>query len=79
MSEIFDGSSGHRLELDLSALRLCDLSGLRALHVLDRAGTEARREVRVTAAAPCLDVLLNLCQTSTLLGYSPPPARLDGE
>ncbi|GAA2914574.1 hypothetical protein Acy02nite_17280 [Actinoplanes cyaneus] len=72
LSEILDGCPDQHVELDLAALDFCDLSGLRALHAVGRVAAEQRRPVRITVAGSCLDVLLNLCRTSAVLGYSPP-------
>ncbi|WP_328479075.1 STAS domain-containing protein [Actinoplanes sp. NBC_00393] len=72
LSEILDGCDGQRLDLDLSALDFCDLSGLRALHALGRACAQDRCPVRITTAGPALNVLLHLTQTPTLLDYTPP-------
>ncbi|MDI6104340.1 STAS domain-containing protein [Actinoplanes sp. NEAU-A12] len=74
LSNILDNHlDGQPLELDLSALVFCDLTGLRALHTLGRAYGQAQRRVQITTAGPALDVLLGLCQTSTILGYTPTP------
>ncbi|WP_328460963.1 STAS domain-containing protein [Actinoplanes sp. NBC_00393] len=72
LSEILDGRDGQRLELDLSALVFCDLTGLRGLHALGRACLQSGRQVRITTAGPCLNELLRLCRTPVLLDYASP-------
>ena len=62
---------GEQLNLDLSTLEFCDLAGLRALQALESTAVENAYRLRVTAAAPCLDVILELCQISAMLGYMP--------
>ncbi|MEU4419977.1 STAS domain-containing protein [Actinoplanes sp. NPDC024001] len=77
LSEILDGRPDQRLELDLSALAFCDLTGLRALHALGPTNGQPRCQIRIATAGPSLDLLLDLCQTPTILGYTPPPAHRD--
>ena len=72
LAEILDGRPGRRVELDLSALEFCDLTGLRALHALGVADGEAPQQIRIIAAGPSLEVLLELCQIPAVLGYAPP-------
>src|SRR5690348_8302974 len=79
LSEILDGRPGHGLEFDLSALEFCDLTGLRALDALDQPSAHGWRHARIATASPALDLLLDLCQTSRFLGYTPAPAPRDAE
>ncbi|MBB2948856.1 anti-anti-sigma factor [Actinoplanes lutulentus] len=75
LSAILDGRSGQPLELDLTGLEFCDLSGLRALHALGSAEVQQRNRVRIAAAGSALDLLLNLCRIPAILGYVPEPLR----
>ncbi|GIF01322.1 STAS domain-containing protein [Paractinoplanes rishiriensis] len=73
MSEIRAAWPDRRLHLDMSGLLFCDIAGLRSLHALDQADAEGRRQLRITAAGQCLDVLLELSDAAAVLGYAPPP------
>lgn len=79
LSEILDRHPGQRLELDLSALDFCDVAGLRALDDFDQTSAQARCQVRIAAAGYCFDLLLKLCATPTVLGYTPIRAYRDAE
>ncbi|MEV6596089.1 STAS domain-containing protein [Actinoplanes sp. NPDC051346] len=72
LTGILDGHHAGDLDIDLSAVEFCDLAGLRLLYALERA-TDGSHQVRITAASPAVDVLLQLCDTPALLGYTPPP------
>ncbi|MEU4557501.1 STAS domain-containing protein [Actinoplanes sp. NPDC023936] len=78
LCEIRGARPAGRLELDLSALGFCDLTGLRALDALGRASSPAWCQVHIVAAGPSLDLLLDLCRMPRLLGYIPPSAHRDG-
>lgn len=65
---------GAPLNLDLSAVRFCDLTGLRALHT-----TGVQYQARIIAASDVINTLLKICQIPTLLDYTPPrPSRNAG-
>ncbi|OJF12624.1 anti-anti-sigma factor [Couchioplanes caeruleus] len=66
---VLDGHPTGDLDLNLSGVEFCDLTGLRTLHALD-----GHHQIRITAASPAVDVLLQLCDIPTLLGYTPPPS-----
>lgn len=72
---LLDGQNGGGLELDFSRLNFCDLAGWRAIHAVAETAAKMRHRTRITAAAPCLDALLQLCHIPVFLGYTPPPQR----
>lgn len=73
---LLDGEQGGGLELDLSRLDFCDLAGWRAVQAVAEAAGTMRRRTRITAGAPCLDLLLQLCHVPVFLGYRPPKGVL---
>jgi anti-anti-sigma factor len=79
LSEILGDRHARCLELDLSALEFCDLTGLRALDALAQPSSPAWPQVRIVTAGPALDLLLGLCRIPALLHYVPPSAHRDGE
>ncbi|GLY98454.1 STAS domain-containing protein [Actinoplanes sp. NBRC 103695] len=68
---LLDGRYGGSLELDFSRLDFCDLAGWRAVHAVVETAATMRYQTRITAAAPCLDAVLRLCQIPAFLGYTP--------
>jgi anti-anti-sigma factor len=69
---LLEGRHGGCLELDLTLLDFCDLTGMRALQAVAEAAAATRHRTRITAAAPALDTVLQLCQIPAFLGYRPP-------
>lgn len=67
---------GLLLRLDLSDVRFCDHTGLRALHALGEAAGPGR--VRIVAAHHSVDVILRLCRIPTFLGHTTQPASCRG-
>ncbi|KUL31765.1 STAS domain-containing protein [Actinoplanes awajinensis] len=75
LAAILDSHPHHRhLDLDLSAVDFCDLTGLRTLQTFDPDGAGQRHHptARITGAGTAVQVLLRLCRIPTLLGYHPP-------
>ncbi|MEV6598885.1 STAS domain-containing protein [Actinoplanes sp. NPDC051346] len=70
LAGVVDGHRDGDLDLNLSAVDFCDLAGLRTLQALDQA-TDGHHQVRITAASPAVDALLQLCRIPTLLAYTP--------
>lgn len=73
---LLDGQYGGNLELDFSRLDFCDLAGWRAVHAVVETAATMRYRTRITAAAPCVDAVLRLCQIPVFLGYTPPQKAL---
>jgi anti-anti-sigma factor len=73
---LLHGQYGSGLELDLSRLDFCDLAGWRAVHAVAETARKRRYHTRITAAAPCLDTVLELCHIPVFLGYTPPQKAL---
>jgi anti-anti-sigma factor len=69
---LLDCQHGGVLELNFSRLDFCDLAGWRAIHAVAQAAAKMRYRTRITAAAPCLDAVLQLCHIPVFLGYTPP-------
>jgi anti-anti-sigma factor len=59
-----------RLELDFTFLDFCDIAGMRAIHEVAEAATGMQHQTWITAAAPSLDTVLQLCEITAFLGYS---------
>jgi anti-anti-sigma factor len=72
LSALARGRRPSRLDLDLSGVGFCDLIGLRALLEL---GGESEFPARIVAPGPNLDLLMELCEIGTLLGYRPAQAH----
>jgi anti-anti-sigma factor len=70
---LLDGRHGGCLDLDLTLLDFCDLAGVRAIHAVAEAAAATQHQTRITAAAPAIDTVLQLCQIPAFLGYTPPP------
>jgi anti-anti-sigma regulatory factor len=68
---LLEGQYGGSLELDLSGLDFCDLAGWRAVHAVAETAAEVWYRTSITAAAPCLDAFLRLCDIPEFLGYTP--------
>lgn len=73
---LLHGQYGGELELDFSRLDFCDLAGRRAVHAVAETATKRWYRTRITAAAPCLDKVLELCRIPVFLGYTPPQKPL---
>jgi anti-anti-sigma factor len=73
---LLDAEQDGGLELDFSRLDFCDLAGWRAVHAVAETAAEMRHRTRITAGAPCLDVLLQLCHIPVFLDYTPPKEAL---
>jgi anti-anti-sigma factor len=73
---LLEGRHGGCLELDLTLLDFCDLTGMRALQAVAEAAAATRHQTRITAAAPALDTVLQLCQIPAFLGYLPPGGEI---
>src|SRR4051794_1692992 len=56
--ELLDRESGGYLELDLSGVGFCDLTGLRAVQEVADAAAEMEHQTWITAAAPSFDAML---------------------
>ncbi|WP_164842233.1 STAS domain-containing protein [Actinoplanes solisilvae] len=74
--ELLHGQQGGGLELDFSRLAFCDLAGWRAIHAVAETATKRRYRTFITAGAPCLDTVLELCAIPEFLGYTPPQKPL---
>ncbi|WIM92564.1 GAF domain-containing protein [Actinoplanes oblitus] len=66
------------LELDLTGLRFCDLTGLRVLLDLREHATVTGRTVSVVAASGVVRMLMQITDTASLLGYPPASPGVNG-
>ncbi|GIF45442.1 STAS domain-containing protein [Actinoplanes xinjiangensis] len=71
LTALLQRSSAPQVRLDLSRVHFCDLAGLRVLLEVSVQAAAADRPIRVSAASPAVDYLLNLTQTAPSLGYQP--------
>ena len=67
---LLQGRRGGRVELDFTLLDFCDLAGMRAIHAVGEVAAKTQHQTRITAAAPSLDTVLQLCQIPVFLGYT---------
>jgi anti-anti-sigma factor len=72
ISTLLEGGYGGRLELDFSLLDFCDVAGMRAIHAVAEAAAKTHHHTHITAAAPPLDTILQLCGIAVFMGYTAP-------
>jgi anti-anti-sigma factor len=77
LAALLQRSSAPQVRLDLGGLSFCDLAGLRVLLQISVLADAADRTIRVSAASPAVNNLLNLTRTAASLGYQPATEPVD--